>query len=216
MVTRIAFAIFLSVLWVSGSYAKTPTIVVYGDSISAAYGMAPELGWVNLLSSQLIELAPQYEVINASVSGETTGGGLVRLPKTISRHQPDILILELGGNDGLRGYPIDKIESNLTEMVRIAQAAGARVMLIGMVLPPNYGKRYTRAFEQVFTKIAEANNLALVPFLLDGVATSESLLQRDGIHPRPEAQALLLENILPTLLTVLEENSTDDSATTSQ
>ncbi len=216
MVTRIAFAIFLSVLWVSGSYAKTPTIVVYGDSISAAYGMAPELGWVNLLSSQLIELAPQYEVINASVSGETTGGGLVRLPKTISIHQPDILILELGGNDGLRGYPIDKIESNLTEMVRIAQAAGARVMLIGMVLPPNYGKRYTRAFEQVFTKIAEANNLALVPFLLDGVATSESLLQRDGIHPRPEAQALLLENILPTLLTVLEENSTDDSATTSQ
>ena len=216
MVTRIAFAIFLSVLWVSGSYAKTPTIVVYGDSISAAFGMAPELGWVNLLSSQLIELAPQYEVINASVSGETTGGGLVRLPKTISIHQPDILILELGGNDGLRGYPIDKIESNLTEMVRIAQAAGARVMLIGMVLPPNYGKRYTRAFEQVFTKIAEANNLALVPFLLDGVATSESLLQRDGIHPRPEAQALLLENILPTLLTVLEENSTDDSATTSQ
>ena len=168
---------------------------MFGDSISAAYGMETNLGWVNLLSQHLTD----HQIINASVSGETTGGGLVRLQKTLDAHQPDIVILELGGNDGLRGYPIDKIEANLVAMTRMSQSAGAKVLLVGMVLPPNYGQRYTTAFEGVFSDIADRFDLAFVPFILDGVATSSGLIQRDGIHPKPEAQAMIMEGILPAL-----------------
>jgi len=157
--------------------------------------MDTELGWVKLLADHLID----HQVINASVSGETTGGGLVRLQKTLDLHTPDILILELGGNDGLRGYPIDKIEANLDAMARMAEAAGARVLLVGMVLPPNYGRRYTTAFEGIFSTIAARFELAFVPFILDGVATSSSLIQRDGIHPKPEAQKMIMQGILPVL-----------------
>jgi acyl-CoA thioesterase-1 len=169
--------------------------------------METELGWVNLMSEQLADEAPEYQVVNASVSGETSGGGLVRLQKTLDIHQPDILILELGGNDGLRGYPIDKIEANLDTMTRMAQASGARVLLVGMVLPPNYGRRYTAAFEGVFANIAERFDLAFVPFILDGVATSSSLIQGDGIHPKPEAQEMILADILPVLRPLLVEVS---------
>lgn len=185
-------------------YANSSTIVVFGDSISAAYGMEMEQGWVSLLSEHLAQETSDYRVVNASVSGETTGGGLVRLQKTLDIHKPDILILELGGNDGLRGYPIDKIEANLDEMTRMAQASGARVLLVGMVLPPNYGRRYTAAFEGIFANIAERFDLAFVPFILDGVATSSSLIQGDGIHPRPEAQEMILKDILPVLRPLLE------------
>lgn len=185
-------------------YANSSTIVVFGDSISAAYGMETNLGWVNLLSERLGE----HQIINASVSGETTGGGLVRLQKTLDAHQPDVVILELGGNDGLRGYPIDKIESNLDAMTRMSQSAGAKVLLVGMVLPPNYGRRYTEAFEGVFSNIAERFSLAFVPFILDGVATSSSLIQRDGIHPKPEAQQMIMEGILPALQPLLINTAT--------
>jgi acyl-CoA thioesterase-1 len=182
---------------------KEPTILVFGDSISAAYGMDPEQGWVHLLSEQLKDNVqsdgPAYRVINASVSGETTGGGLVRLPKTLEIHQPDVLILELGGNDGLRGYPIGKIESNLIAMTRMAQSAGARVLLIGMVLPPNYGSRYTRSFQGIFKNVATEFDIQFLPFFLEGVATPENLMQKDGIHPRPEAQMMLLEDVWPYL-----------------
>ena len=166
--------------------------------------MDVELGWVNLMAEQLAEEAPDYRVVNASVSGETTGGGLVRLEKTLDIHKPDILILELGGNDGLRGYPIDKIEANLDQMTRMAQASGAEVLLVGMVLPPNYGRRYTAAFEKIFADIAERFDLAFVPFILDGVATSSGLIQGDGIHPRPEAQGMIVEDIVPVLRPLLK------------
>ncbi|HIG42358.1 MAG TPA: arylesterase [Gammaproteobacteria bacterium] len=182
---------------------KEPTILVFGDSVSAAYGMDPEQGWVHLLSEQLKTgtqpSMPSYLVINASVSGETTGGGLVRLPKTLEIHQPDILVLELGGNDGLRGYPIDKIDSNLRAMTAMALTSGAKVLLIGMVLPPNYGRRYTEAFESVFRQVAAEFDIQFLPFFLQGVATPESLIQGDGIHPRAEAQAMLLEDVWPYL-----------------
>lgn len=187
----------------SSIYANSSTIVVFGDSISAAYGMEQKLGWVNLLAEHLSEHHPNTNVVNASVSGETTGGGRVRLEKTLEAHSPDILILELGGNDGLRGYPIDKIEANLDEMTRIAREAGSQVLLVGMVLPPNYGRRYTSAFEGVFSNIAARYELAFVPFILDGVATSTSLIQGDGIHPKPEAQQMILNDILPTLLPLI-------------
>ncbi len=156
-----------------------------------------------MLSKHLEEHYPDAKVVNASVSGETTGGGRVRLEKTLEAHAPDILILELGGNDGLRGYPIDKIEANLDAMTRQATEAGTNVLLVGMVLPPNYGRRYTSAFEGIFANIAERYQLPFVPFLLDGVATSSSLTQGDGIHPKPEAQQMILDDIWPTLKTLL-------------
>ncbi|MBD3647119.1 MAG: arylesterase [Pseudomonadales bacterium] len=186
------------------AYTSQGTILVFGDSISAAYGMDQQEGWVHLLSNRLAQQEKDYEVINASVSGETTGGGLIRLPKTLSIHQPDLVILELGGNDGLRGYPIDRIRENLRQMVQMSLDAGARVLLIGMVLPPNYGRRYTRAFEEVYASIAGDFDIAFVPQLLDGVKTEEQLIQRDGIHPRPEAQDLIVEDIWPALEKALQ------------
>lgn len=182
---------------------QTGTILVYGDSISAAYGMDQEQGWVSLLSERLATSHPHYTIINASVSGETTGGGITRLPKTLDIHQPDILILELGGNDGLRGYPIDKIRENLAAMITAAHAAGSRVLLIGMVLPPNYGRRYTEAFETIFSELARDHDLPFVPFLLDGITTQRDLIQRDGIHPTIEAQPAMVDDILPALVPLL-------------
>ncbi len=200
---RGGFILLAGLLFVLSSNASANTIVVYGDSISAAYGLAPQEGWVSLLEARLQDDFPQYEVINASVSGETTGGGVTRLPKTLEVHQPDVFVLELGGNDGLRGYPIDKIRTNIESMITGALDTGSRVLLIGMVLPPNYGKRYTTAFEGVFADLAAKYELPFVPFLLDGVATQSELVQRDGIHPTAEAQPRMLEDIWPSLVPLL-------------
>ena len=179
------------------------TILVYGDSISAAYGMDQSKGWVNLLAKRIAIDRPNYKVVNASVSGETSGGGVTRLPKSLAFHQPDVLVLELGGNDGLRGYPISSIRDNLQIMIQQAKASGAHVLLIGMVLPPNYGRRYTLAFEKVFSSLAKEHSLPFVPFLLDGVSTGKSLVQRDGIHPTVEAQPKLLDDVWPSLAPML-------------
>ncbi|MFT4631867.1 MAG: acyl-CoA thioesterase-1 [Candidatus Pseudothioglobus sp.] len=187
------------VLFCSNAYTSESTLLVFGDSISAAYGMEENQGWVHLLAQQPDIKTAGFEVVNASVSGETTDGGLIRLPKTLALHQPNIVVIELGGNDGLRGYPIDNIRTNIDEMIRLSRASGARVLLIGMVLPPNYGRRYTSAFESVFSAAAAKFDINVVPFLLNGVATDESLMQRDGIHPRPEAQQLMLDGIWPYL-----------------
>jgi acyl-CoA thioesterase-1 len=179
------------------------TILVYGDSISAAYGMEKSKGWVNLLAKRIAIDRPHYKVVNASVSGETTGGGVTRLPKSLAFHQPDVLVLELGGNDGLRGYPISSIRDNLQIMIQQAKTSGAHVLLIGMVLPPNYGRRYTLAFEKIFSSLAEEHSLPFVPFLLEGVSTGKSLVQRDGIHPTVEAQPKLLDDVWPSLAPML-------------
>ncbi len=204
-VTRTLKLLAVVVLFFSSvpAYTNENTMVVFGDSISAAYGMEQNEGWVNLLAERIAQNGLPWVVVNASVSGETTGGGLVRLPKTLELHQPDLLILELGGNDGLRGYPVTKIRDNLNAMVELSQAAGARVMLIGMVLPPNYGKRYIQAFEGVFPEVASSHDVALLPFLLDGIATPASLVQRDGIHPKPEAQPMIMEQIWEKLADTL-------------
>ncbi len=166
--------------------------------------MDEDQGWVSLLSDRLSESHPHYTVVNASVSGETSGGGVTRIEKTLSLHSPDILVLELGGNDGLRGYPIDKIRSNLDRIITRSHEAGAEVLLVGMVLPPNYGRRYTQAFEDVFTVLANEHDLLFVPFLLSGVTTERGLIQRDGIHPTAEAQPKLLDDIWPALSQLLE------------
>lgn len=192
------------------------TILVFGDSISAAYGMEADQGWVHLLAKRLEKDAPRFQVVNASVSGETTGGGVVRLPKTLKIHQPDIVILELGGNDGLRGYPIDRIRENLVSMTRMSLASGARVLLIGMVLPPNYGKRYTDAFKAIYPTVAGQMDVPLLPTLLEGIETPRSLLQADGIHPKPEAQPLLVKEIWAKLSPLLKEVELQPAVTRAQ
>jgi acyl-CoA thioesterase-1 len=192
------------------------TILVFGDSISAAYGMDREQGWVHLLTERLATRELDYKVINASVSGETTGGGLVRLPKTLQIHQPDLVIIELGGNDGLRGYPISKIHGNLNAIVDATVDSGADILLVGMVLPPNYGARYTKAFENLFSEVADQFNLPFIPTLLQGAATDRALIQRDGIHPTPEAQNLLLEEIWPKIERILISQLTNARGTDSE
>jgi acyl-CoA thioesterase-1 len=180
-------------------------ILVLGDSISAAYGMSLEQGWVNLLAEQLADAEPAAAVVNASISGETTAGGLRRLPQLLAQHKPDVVIIELGANDGLRGFPLAGLRANLDKLVSLAQGAGARVILVPMEIPPNYGARYTAGFRETFIEVARDTDSILAPFLLDGVATDPALMQADGLHPRPEAQARLLQNMLPTIQAALAQ-----------
>lgn len=169
--------------------------MVLGDSISAGYGIQREQGWVHLLDRTLTEQEQAWSVVNASISGETTGGGLARLKSVLATHTPGIVIIELGGNDGLRGYPIAKIRENLTAMVNMVREHGATPMIVGMRIPPNYGARYTRAFDNVFAEVADATQTRFVPFLLSDVALADDLMQDDGIHPTAEAQPLLLNAV---------------------
>jgi acyl-CoA thioesterase-1 len=184
--------------------AETPVILVFGDSISAGYGLARvEQGWVALLQTRLKEQDYGYQVVNASVSGETTAGGLARLPRALMLHQPKIVVLELGGNDGLRALPIAQMRANLVRMVELASAAGAKVLLLGIRMPPNYGPEYTEQFRLCYSDVAREKNLPLVPFLLNDVAQSTNLMQTDGIHPNERGQAQLLANVWPTLKPLL-------------
>ena len=177
----------------------TPTILVLGDSLSAAYGIDQDDGWVTLLASRLRERGLDYGVVNAGISGDTTAGGLTRLPDLLARHHPAILIVELGANDGLRGLKLDLIRNNLTRMISLGREAGSQVLLIGIRLPPNYGAAYDRAFQAVFQDVAAAQGVPLVPFLLDGVAQDRALMQADGVHPAAAAQPRILENVWPAL-----------------
>jgi acyl-CoA thioesterase I len=185
--------------------ANAQKILVLGDSISAAYGMSLEQGWVARLADRLREQGAAYTVVNASISGETTAGGLRRLPVLLTQHQPGIVIIELGANDGLRGYPLPTVRDTLTQLVTLSQRAGARVILLPMEIPPNYGARYTNGFRDSFRQVADATGSVLAPFLLDGVATDPKFMQEDGIHPTALAQPLMLANVLPTVTRVLAE-----------
>lgn len=183
--------------------AMAGTLLVVGDSISAAFGLETRQGWVSLLDDRLREQAPQWQVVNASRSGETSAGGRARLPELLERHAPQLLLIELGGNDGLRGQPPAQLQANLEAMIAQGQAAGATVVLLGMQLPPNYGERYTRAFAQVYCELAARRAVPLVPFFLEGVGGVPALMQGDGIHPNAAAQPVLLENLWPTLAPLL-------------
>lgn len=170
-----------------------------GDSLSAGYGIRAEEGWVALLQRRLQEQGYGYRVVNASVSGETSSGGAQRLPRALQLHKPAIVVLELGANDGLRGLPLATTRANLTRIVETSRRSGAKVLLVGIRMPPNYGPRYTEEFERMFRDIASRHRLPLLPFLLEGVALDPALMQADGLHPTAGAQPKLLENVWPVL-----------------
>ena len=182
------------------------TLLVWGDSLSAAYGFSEEQGWVTLLEEKLNSENWPYRVINGSVSGETTTGGLERLPAMLESYSPDLVILELGGNDGLRGLPLELMKANLKSMVDLVRADGGEVLLTGIQIPPNYGPRYTEPFFALFREIAEEDSLPLVPFLIDGIPQQPELMQNDGIHPKAGAQFMILENVWPYLEPMLKKS----------
>ena len=177
------------------------TLLLMGDSLSAAYNIPVSSSWPELLREKL---PPHWELVNASVSGETTGGGVQRLPALLKEHEPSLVVLELGGNDGLRGYPLTRIRQNLQQLIKLSTEADAQVMLIGMQIPPNYGQRYAQGFADLFPALAEKFDLPLVPFLLEGIALQPGLMQSDGIHPTAAAQGRILDNVLPTLEPLLD------------
>ena len=186
--------------------ADAPAILVFGDSISAGYGLAHvEQGWVGMLRAKLKDEGYGYQVVNASVTGETTAGGLARLPRALALHHPRVVILELGGNDGLRALPIDQMRSNLGKMVDLAVDSGAQVLLLGMRIPPNYGPEFTEKFFAVFADVARDNKTPLVPFLLNDIALSPNLMQADGVHPNELGQPKLLDNVWPKLRPLLRK-----------
>lgn len=188
----------------SFALAKQPTILIMGDSLSAGYGIKPEEGWVHLLQQELIQ-KQQAIMVNASISGETTSGGLTRLPKLLSTHKPNIVIIELGGNDGLRGQPLKIMRENLQTMIKLSQDSNAKVLLAGMQIPPNYGQRYTTQFRDIYPELAEKNKVQLIPFLLENIAGHSELIQGDNIHPTAEAQPLIVKNVTPPLLPMIKE-----------
>ncbi|MGO3700934.1 MULTISPECIES: arylesterase [Halomonas] len=176
--------------------SEPPTVLIMGDSLSAAYGIEHEQGWVTLLEERLDD---QATVVNASISGETTSGGLQRFSAILEKQQPDIVLLELGGNDGLRGLAPNQMRSNLASMIEQSQEVDAQVLLLGIDIPPNYGQAYRDAFTGVYYSLAEEYDVPLLPFLLEGVALNEQLMQEDGIHPTAEAQPMILDNVWPEL-----------------
>jgi acyl-CoA thioesterase-1 len=179
------------------------TIVVLGDSLSAGYGLKLQEGWVHLLEQRLAAQGYEYRVVNASVSGETTQGGVARLPRVLEVHKPAIVIVELGGNDGLRGLPLKASHENLDRAIGLARKTDAKVVLVGMVIPPNYGPRYGQEFRDMFATLAKQYQLSFVPFFLDKVALVPGLMQDDGIHPNAKGQPQLLENLWPKLKPLL-------------
>ncbi|UVE19358.1 arylesterase [Pseudomonas sp. LS44] len=194
-------AALLLLLWAQGAAAGT--VLVVGDSISAALGLDTSQGWVTLLGKRLAEEGFEHQVINASISGDTSAGGVARLPALLATHHPEVVIIELGGNDGLRGQSPVQLQQNLAEMIDISQETGAKVLLLGMQLPPNYGPRYNTAFSAAFATVAEGKQVMLVPFFLDGVGGVEGMMQADGIHPAAAAQSKLLGNVWPSLKPLL-------------
>jgi acyl-CoA thioesterase-1 len=198
---RLLFLTF--VLAAAPAFAQQPVLLVLGDSLGAGYGLPQGHGWVDLLQKRIAEEKLDYRVVNASISGETTLGGRNRLDALLQQHRPGVVIIELGANDGLRGQPVSAMRDNLTAMVRAARKAGARPLLIGMQIPPNYGQEYTRKFQDTFVQVARTERVPLVPFLLDGFADKRELFQQDGIHPAEPAQPIMVRTVWPKLAPLL-------------
>ncbi|MFG0231817.1 arylesterase [Achromobacter sp. AONIH1] len=178
-------------------------VLVLGDSLSAEYGIKRGTGWVPLLSERISQQYPKYKVVNASISGDTTSGGVARLPALLRQHAPAVVVLELGSNDALRGLSLTMTEQNLRNMAQAARQADADVVIVGMQIPPNYGRDYTQRFAQLFPTVAKDEKARLVPFLMEGIATNRAMFQADGIHPNEDAQPQLLDNVWPALRPLL-------------
>lgn len=195
---RISSYLVLLVLCLSPTWVFAKTVMVLGDSISAGYGIEPQQAWVNLLQKRLDQQYPkQHKVVNASVSGETTSGALARLPKLLQTHKPNVVVVELGGNDGLRGQPPQMIQKNLAQLIQQSQKANATVVVLGMKIPPNYGTAYSKAFENNYKMVSQQYKVKLLPFFLEGVAGNKSLMQKDLVHPNGKAQPILLNLAYP-------------------
>ena len=188
---------------VAATAAPQSTLLVFGDSLSAGYGLAQDTGWVNLLQQRFKKNKQNYRVVNASISGETSAGGRVRLAAALKQHQPSILVLQLGANDGLRGLPVAEFRANMDAMIKTALRTGAKVLLIGIRLPTNYGKNYREKFKAAYNDLARHNRITLVESLLETIEEQRELFQSDGIHPNQQAQAKLLDNVLPGLAPLL-------------
>jgi acyl-CoA thioesterase I len=196
------FALLLTSEALASSHERT--LLVFGDSLSAAYGLRPEQGWAALLQKRLQSEGYGYRVVNASISGETSAGGRARLARALEQHKPAVVVLELGANDGLRGLPVSGMRANLQAMATASQQAGAKVLLAGMMIPPNYGQKYSDSFAQTYVQLARDLKLPLIPFLLDGVALEPRLMQEDGLHPKAEGQPRVLDNVWRQLRPLLE------------
>lgn len=195
---RISSYLVLLALCLSPTWVFAKTVMVLGDSISACYGIEPQQAWVNLLQKRLDQQYPkQHKVVNASVSGETTSGALARLPKLLQTHKPNVVVIELGGNDGLRGQPPLMIQKNLAQLIQQSQKANATVVVLGMKMPPNYGTAYSKAFENNYKVVSQQYKVKLLPFFLEGVAGNKSLMQKDLVHPNAKAQSILLNLAYP-------------------
>jgi len=204
LIRFVQLVLLVALVPVANAAAPAPrTILVLGDSLSAGYGIQVQQGWVSLLTQRLATEGYGYQVVNASVSGETTQGGLARLPRALELHKPAIVVVELGGNDGLRGLPLTASRANLEQIIEKSRAAKARVLLVGMVIPPNYGPRYGQEFRDMFPSLASKYSVPLVPFLLDQVALNPKLMQADGIHANAQGQPQLLNNVWPKLKPLL-------------
>ena len=205
MIDRLKRVLLLCLmLCAPAAYSASKTLLVLGDSISAEYGLPRDSGWVSLLQTRLSDDKLQVSVVNASISGETTAGGLTRLPGLLLQHKPAVLIIELGGNDGLRGLSLAATQSNLREMIKSADRIGARVLLLGMRVPPNYGPDYSKRFAAMYQGLARERNVKLVPFLFAGLEDTERFFQQDRIHPNQRAQTVMLDNVWPSLRSLLK------------
>jgi acyl-CoA thioesterase-1 len=196
---------FSFVAWSPQVFAANPKILIFGDSLSAAYGLSQQEGWAALLQKKLNEERYQYDVVNASVSGETTSGGLSRLNTALAETQPAIIILELGANDGLRGLPLSAMNANLSTMIKQSKKNKAKVLLLGMKIPPNYGPRYAQSFSLTYSQLSKDHKVSLVPFMLENVAARPDLIQQDGLHPNALGQPIILENVWPHLQSLLKK-----------
>lgn len=200
---KLLIRIVAACLALASASAWAGTVLVWGDSLSAGYGLRPEQAWPSLLAKRLEASKPPHKVVNASISGETTAGGLSRLPAALQAHKPSVVVIELGANDGLRGLPPRAMAANLQAMIDAIGKSGARVLLVGMRMPPNYGPTYTAAFEAAYRDLARTNKLRLVPFMMEGFADQRGMFQQDGIHPVADAQPLILDTIWRELAPLL-------------
>jgi len=194
----------------AGQAANAPTVLVFGDSLSAGYGIDVDQSWPALLQSRLESQGYEHRVINASISGETTEGGVTRIASTLKNFHPDLVILELGGNDGLRGFPTERMKANLQTIIEESKASGAAVIMLGIRIPTNYGPRYTGAFENVYRELADESGVLWIEFFMEGIALDKELMQDDGIHPNARAQSILLNNAWPIIRQALADHQASD------